>query len=342
MTAGRRLGLGTFALCATVLCALADDTAKSPAPAPEQSEIAPLASRAMLLGAAYAGARIVVVGERGNILLSDDQGASWRQVPAPTLSTLTAVYFADSSHGCAVGHDQVILRTEDAGEHWTRTHVDVTAAGPLLDVYFRDVDHGFAVGAYSAFFTTADGGRSWQAQTFAPVATKPAPGRKPAATAADDEGMQYHLNAISAASNGKLYIAAEAGHIYRSDDGGATWLTLPSPYEGSFFGALPLDGDALLAFGLRGHLYRSENAGANWTEIATDVHTMLTSGVRLAHDGVAVTGLAGVLLVSGDGGHTFRLEQQAERKGMSKGVVVGERLLTVGENGVKLRELTGK
>jgi photosystem II stability/assembly factor-like uncharacterized protein len=235
----------------------------------------------------------------------------------------------------------VILRTEDAGEHWTRTHVDVTAAGPLLDVYFRDVDHGLAVGAYSAYFTSADGGRSWQAQTFAPVATKPAPGRKPAA-AADDEGMQYHLNAISAAANGKLYIAAEAGHMYRSDDGGATWLTLPSPYEGSFFGALPLEGDALLAFGLRGHLYRSENAGANWTEIATDVHTMLTSGVRLPHDGVSVTGLAGVLLVSGDGGRTFRLAQQADRKGMSKGIVVGERLLTVGENGVKLRELTGK
>lgn len=347
MTAARRLGLGAFAFCATVLCALADDTATSsafPASAPpgEQAEIAPLASRAMLLGAAYAGSRIVIVGERGNILLSDDQGANWRQVPAPTLSTLTAVYFADSTHGCAVGHDQVILRTEDAGEHWTRTHVDVTAAGPLLDVYFGDVDHGFAVGAYSAYFTSADGGRSWQGQTFAPVAMKPAAGRKPAAAAADDEGMQYHLNAIAAASNGKLYIAAEAGHIFRSDDGGATWLTLPSPYEGSFFGALPLDGDTLLAFGLRGHLYRSEDAGANWTEIATDVHTMLTSGARLPHDGVAVTGLAGVLLVSGDGGRTFRLEQQADRKGMSKGVLVGERLLTVGENGANLRELTGK
>jgi photosystem II stability/assembly factor-like uncharacterized protein len=350
VTAAGRLGLGTFALCATALCALADETAKTAA-APalatpqEQSEIAPLASRSMLLGAAYAGARIVVVGERGNILLSDDQGESWRQVPAPTLSTLTAVYFADSSHGCAVGHDQVILRTEDAGEHWTRTHVDVTAAGPLLDVYLRDVDHGLAVGAYSAYFTSADGGRSWQAQTFAPVAMKPAPARRPAAggdTAADEESMQYHLNAISAASSGKLYIAAEAGHIYRSDDGGNTWLTLPSPYEGSFFGVLPLDGDALLAFGLRGHLYRSENAGVNWTEIATGVHTMLTGGVRLPRDGVAVTGLAGVLLVSGDDGHTFRLEQQADRKGMSKGVVVGERLLTVGENGAKLRELTGK
>ncbi len=28
---------------------------------------------------------------------------------------------------------------------------------------------------------------------------------------------------------------------YRSDDGGATWIELPSPYGGSFFGVLPLE-----------------------------------------------------------------------------------------------------
>jgi len=318
--------------------AVAQSTGQQPA---EQAEIAPLASRSMLLGAAYAGRRIVVVGQRGDILVSDDQGASWRQVPVPTLSTLTAVTFADPNHGWAVGHDQVILRTEDAGEHWTRTHFNVAAEGPLLDVHFRDVDHGIAIGAYSAYLTTADGGRSWQSQSFAPVANS-AGGKVRAATAsADDEGMQYHLNALAYASNGKFYIAAEAGHLYRSDDDGVTWVTLPSPYEGSFFGVLPLDGDALLAFGLRGHLYRSENAGAAWTEIATGVKSMLTSAVRLPHDGVAVTGLAGIVLVSADGGHSFQLERQPDRKGMSDALVVGDRLLTVGENGVKLLALTG-
>ena len=125
----------------------------------------------------------------------------------------------------------------------------------------------------------------------------------------------------------------------RSDDSGTTWLTLPSPYEGSFFGLMPLEGDAVLAFGMRGHLYRSENAGQDWTEIPTGVLATLTSAVRLPDGGIAITGLAGVLLVSSDGGHTFHVEQQPDRKGMSAALPVDGKLLTVGEGGVALRPL---
>jgi photosystem II stability/assembly factor-like uncharacterized protein len=338
-----------LALLVALACAFADQTPQSPAPVPassavaEAAEIAPLASRSLLLDIAAAGSRIVVVGERGQVLLSDDQGASWRQPETPTRSSLTAVHFADASHGWAVGHDEVILRTEDGGEHWARVHFEPKASQPLLDVWFRDADRGIAVGAYSALFTSADGGRSWQSQAFSPV-LKPPP-RHPQATRplpaadVDDAGTQFHLNAIGAAASGKLYIAAESGHLYRSDDGGATWLTLSSPYEGSFFGVLPLDGDSVLAFGMRGHLFRSDNAGDSWTQIKTDATAMLTSGVRLPNDVVAITGLAGVLLVSKDGGHTFSVQQQADRLGMSSALLVDGRFITVGEGGVLLRPL---
>ena len=343
--AARRVSFGTAALCAALGCAADSQPGAATEPAAEQSEIAPLASKALLLDVAYADRRIVVVGERGIILLSDDQAKSWRQAPAPTLSSLTAVYFADATHGWAVGQDEVILRSDDGGEHWTRTHFNPDAQQPLLDVWFADADHGIAVGAYNAYHVSADGGRTWVPQPFAPIVAKgkdvkPA---KPVAAADElgdgSEGVQYHLNGIAAAAPPRLYLAAESGHLYRSDDTGVTWTTLPSPYEGSFFGLLPLDGDAVLAFGMRGHLYRSENAGADWTEIPTGTLAMLTSAVRLPDGGVALTGLAGVLLVSTDGAHTFKVEQQADRKGMSSAVLVGDQLLTVGEGGVLLRPL---
>jgi len=358
--AARRLSLGTAALCAALGWVFAAESppgagaspaAVAPAaeqPASEQSEMAPLATKALLLDAAYAGTRIVLVGERGQVLLSDDQARTWRQAPTPTLSLLTAVYFVDARHGWAVGHDEVILRTDDGGEHWTRTHFRPEAQQPLLDVWFADAERGIAVGAYSAYYVSADGGRTWAAQAFAPAAApvkdgKSAQPAKPVAPAddlgEDEEGVQYHLNGIAAAVPPRLYLAAEAGHLYRSDDGGASWTTLSSPYEGSFFGMLPLDGDAVLAFGMRGHLFRSENAGAEWTEVPTDTLAMLTSAVRLPNGGVAITGLAGVLLVSTDGAHTFRVEQQADRKGMSSALLVGDQLLTVGEGGVLLRPL---
>ena len=44
---------------------------------------------------------------------------------------------------------------------------------------------------------------------------------------------------------------------------------------------------------------------------------MLTDGIAINDLRVIISGLAGVLLVSGDGGETFRLTQQDDRKGLS-------------------------
>ncbi len=95
--------------------------------------------------------------------------------------------------------------------------------------------------------------------------------------------------------------------VYRSDDGGETWAELPSPYEGSFFGVLPLDDDALLLFGLRGHLFRSEDAGETWTrDRDRDRRRCSPTASRSTTARWSWSGLAGVVLVSGDGGRTLR------------------------------------
>jgi photosystem II stability/assembly factor-like uncharacterized protein len=311
-------------------------------PAAEYSVIAPLAPRSLLLDAVKAGDRIVVVGERGHVLLSDDQGANWRQAKVPTRATLTAVYFVDAQNGWAVGHDEVIVRTADGGETWTRVHAAPEKEQPLLDVWFNDAQTGFAIGAYGTILASSDGGASWAQRSFEPQPLVPV--AKPAQrAAADDEYLDegsvsdMHLNAVARAANGKLYLAAESGHVFRSDDAGQSWLELPSPYEGSFFGVLPLDGASLLLFGLRGHLYRSDDAGAQWREISTGTVAMLTNGLRVGADTIVITGLAGTLLISHDGGTTFALEQQGDRKGIAAALPIdGGRLVTVGEGGIKV------
>jgi photosystem II stability/assembly factor-like uncharacterized protein len=292
-----------------------DDAAAKPA------EIEPLAATSLLLDLAMAGKRIVAVGERGHVLLSDDQGASWRQAKAvPTRAMLTAVYFADGEYGWAVGHDETIINTVDGGETWTLSHFAPEAQQPLLDLWFANRVSGIAVGAYGAYFTTNDGGRHWTATKFAPppaTLSKATLSKEGASPLQEGElPPDYHLNRIVGVGN-RLYIAAEGGQLYRSDDRGATWRVLPSPYEGSFFGLVPIRGEGLLAFGLRGHLYRSADAGATWTELASHTTAMLTDGVAINDLRVVIGGLAGVLLVSGDAGETFRLTQQEDRKGIS-------------------------
>ena len=97
-----------------------------------------LAPQSLLLDGASAGARLVVVGERGHVLVSADGGASWQQARVPVRSLLTAVHMHDARIGWAVGHDAVILRTGDGGMTWRVAHYAPKEERPLLDVWFRD------------------------------------------------------------------------------------------------------------------------------------------------------------------------------------------------------------
>jgi photosystem II stability/assembly factor-like uncharacterized protein len=291
---------------------------------------APLAGRSLLLDVARAGDRLVAVGERGHVLLSDDGGVSWRQARAvPARSLLTAVWFVDARRGWAVGHDELILATGDGGETWQRSHYAPESQQPLLDVWFADAATGVAVGAYGAYFATADGGASWTRRAFDAA---PAPGAPPPSE--DDEfAPDYHLNAVGGDGT-RWWIAAEAGQIYRSDDAGATWRTLPSPYAGSLFGLLPLGGESLLVFGLRGHLFRSDDGGATWQQGAGTGTAMLTDAVRVADGALVSVGLAGTVLRSADAGRTWSAAIEDDRRGLTGVVVAADgSLVAVGEGG---------
>src|SRR3977135_3294331 len=70
-----------------------------------------LAASSPLFAIARAGTRLVAVGQRGHVLLSDDDGTSWRQAAVPVSVDLTAVHFASPQRGWAVGHDGAILHS---------------------------------------------------------------------------------------------------------------------------------------------------------------------------------------------------------------------------------------
>jgi photosystem II stability/assembly factor-like uncharacterized protein len=329
-----------------MLVAGATLAASTPPPAPRLDAdpgavLVPLASRSLLLDVdVVPGVGLVAVGERGHVLLSRDAGASWQQKRTPTRATLTAVYFADAKHGWAVGHDEVILRTTDGGETWMRTHYDPERQSPLLDVWFANANEGLAIGAFATVYRTTDGGATWTRAEFAPAAL-PAPAAKPGsageadAMAADEGVTEPHLNAIVRGADGRLYVGAEAGHLYRSDDGGATWRQLASPYEGSFFGLVPLDDASVLAFGLRGHLFRTDDGGATWQRLDSGTESLLAGGTRLEDGTIVIVGLAGTVLVSTDGGRTFRRHQEPDRKAFAAVAQAANGVVVVGEAGVR-------
>ncbi len=241
----------------------------------------------MVMSAAQAGSARVAVGERGRIFRQEAAAQPWRGVKSPTESTLTRVRFLDDKLGLAVGHDQLILRTEDGGKTWQQVLSDPAAETPLFDVILLDAGRAIAVGAYGLFLESGDGGRTWAPRFILP------------------EGEDRHLNAIARLEDGTLIIAGEAGTILRSADAGATWSKSATPYEGSYFGVQPLGGKQVVVYGMRGKLMRSDDNGATFSEVTHPVATSLF-GSALSDDGrLLVVGQNGELLISRDGAQTF-------------------------------------
>lgn len=275
-----------------------------------------LAINSLLLDAAQQSGLMVAVGERGHILYSTDAGHNWEQADVPTRVLLTGVHLHDNTLGWAVGHDATILRTRDGAKTWQVVYSNLEEQAPLLDVWFKDQQHGFAIGAYGLFMFTQDGGQTWQQKWIS-------------------EEDDFHLNHIATMEDGTLLIAAEAGVAYRSDDEGETWLPLPSPYHGSFFGSLPTSVSSLFLFGLRGNLFTSNDKGETWTNVNTDTTAMLTAGLKSKHGHCYVSGLSGILLVAPQcDGSKIRQQQLPNRHGISAMLEGDDALILVGESGI--------
>jgi photosystem II stability/assembly factor-like uncharacterized protein len=252
---------------------------------PSNLSAAASSAHALLLDGAIAGSSVVAVGERGTIARSTDSGRTWSPAKSPTLAALTAVSFADAQHGWAVGHDALILTSNDGGLSWTKQWQGENLADSFLDVIALDAAHVIAVGAYGLVEVSTDGGKSWMRQKVV----------------AED----YHLNRISRGPTGTLFIAGEHGTLLRSTDGGAHWSALRVDYEGSFYGIVPIDGRTLLAHGLRGRVFRSEDGGISWTEISTKRTELMACGAVLGAGRIVLGGNARAILVSGDAGRSF-------------------------------------
>lgn len=252
-----------------------------------------------ILGSTRAGDRIVAVGARGMVLLSDDNGRSWRQAQeVPVRSALNAVVFANAKSGWAVGHNGVILSTTDGGEHWALQRFDDTTDQPLFSVNFTDDKRGVAVGLWSLVLVTSNGGSTWN-----PVKLPAPPG-----------GGKTDRNLLRVFSDrdGTLYVAAERGTVLRSKDGGTTWTYHDTGYKGSFWtGAVAAEGEVYVA-GLRGSLYRSSDHGNTWQAVPSGTKSSLTD-IASNGDGVTAVGLDGAITHSADRGATFKATQRKDR-----------------------------
>jgi photosystem II stability/assembly factor-like uncharacterized protein len=316
-----------------------------PAALDQPALLSPRASHALLLGLAMAGKRLVAVGERGVVLLSDDGGRQWRQARlVPASVTLTAVRFASATSGWAVGHLGVILHSLDGGETWQRQMDGVRAAAlmraaadrlpagedraaavdnadqlvrdgadkPFLDV-MAEGDRILAVGAYGLAVRSEDGGHTWAA----------------ADDLADPKALHVYALCRSADS---LIAAGEQGYLAMGRQGEPLHV-VRTPHDGTFFGVAALPTGSIVAFGLGGALVRSDDGGARWALEPTGLSGAITRALVLRDGRVLLASGNGELAVGDGAGRTFRSVPMAVQVPITDMLEDGETLIVTGPTG---------
>lgn len=285
-----------------------------------------LGKSSALLSVTRAGKRLVAVGERGIVLLSDDSGSSWRQASVPVSESLTNVRFVNERQGWAIGHSGIILHSADGGQTWQRQldgrkaadlcltlarqvgeHAkagDARAKGlladaerlvadgpdkPFLDLWFKDANEGFVVGAYGLILGTSDGGQTWQSWQDR-----------------IDNPRGHHFYAISVVGD-DILIAGEQGALFHSTNRGNSFDEVKTPYAGTYFGVRHLADGGVLAYGLRGSIYRSTSGLKDWQKVASGADSTLNGGASLDDGSLLLVDQSGHLLRSKDGGRSFQI-----------------------------------
>ncbi|WP_081667917.1 YCF48-related protein [Metapseudomonas resinovorans] len=281
--------------------------------------------RAMLFAITRAGERLVAVGEHGIVTLSDDGGQTWRSASVPVDVNLTGVAFADVQNGWVIGQMGVVLHSSDGGESWQKQLDGASAAKlllkqaqqqsatldqaereellyraeglvadgpdkPFLDLLVEDRNTVTVVGAFNLALRSTDGGVSWEG--YSQQLDNP-------------NGM--HVYALKKV-DGKLMAAGEQGLLLRSDHAGGMLGAESSPYDGSYFGLLPMNHHHVLAYGLRGNAYVSGDAGSTWqrSEVPGSNSATFNAALQRSNGDVLLLDQSGRIHLSRDQGRDFR------------------------------------
>ncbi|MFZ3282838.1 WD40/YVTN/BNR-like repeat-containing protein [Pseudomonas sp.] len=295
------------------------------------SAMTPRALQSPLSDVQSVGDRQVMVGASGHILLRDANGqVQQAQVPVDLL--LTAVQFVDADHGWAVGHDGVVLHSNDGGHTW-RKQLDGRQINPLLvkaaeadvarveqavdaapdderlataldNAHFAMDDAQAATDAGPArpllglWFRNAHEG--WVVGAYGLLLKTVDGGATWEVVSGLDNPDRLHLNSVLGLADGSLLVAGEAGRLYRSGDGGTHWDAARQPTDASIYSLAELKNGDVMAAGFGGTLLVSHDHGATWTARQLPLKTSLYGIKQLSSGAVVVAGQAGSLQFSED------------------------------------------
>jgi len=332
----------------------------------------PRSLHSLLLDITLAGNRLVAVGEKGHILYSDNQGTDWKQAQVPVQVTLTATHFPTPKLGWAVGHDGVILHSNDGGETWYK-QLDGHQTGSLMALAAKNrvaqLAEAIAQGRengrdINALVEARDNAEMALEEAQTEIADGPnrpfldvwfhsdqvgyASGAFGYLFRTTDGGENWqdislqinnperlHLYSIQGWDDGTLMVVGEFGLAQRSEDAGDSWEVVNLGYEGTLFSVRRgLDPNGAFIVGLRSNSFYSDDRGRSWQPQALPQGPSLL-GLDSSGNRAVMVGLAGIIVELRPDNTDYRYLSRGNRVNLSSVAVVDDRLMiAVGEVGV--------
>lgn len=264
-------------------------------------------------------------GDGGRIFRTTDSGNSWVEV-ASSGPWLHGVSFATPTDGFAVGNDNTLLHTVDAGLTWNPeplagvppglglTSLDCADASTCL---IAEESGGRLVRTTDAGATGAAVSPSSQpinAAAFASANRAVAVGADGATVVSNDGGQTWarvgggiagtDFRRLRATSPLLANSGGANGVLARTQDGGATWTTVGVPTTGVVLDASFPNPDLGFAIDSSGGAFKTVNGGASWQILDPGASAGLAGVLALDPNSVLLIGPRGVRR-SVDGGTSF-------------------------------------
>ncbi len=234
---------------------------------------------------------IYVGGDGSGVFRSSDGGSSWNAIGLPG-RTVTAIavdptnpsrIFAGTgcNWGCSI---EGLYRTEDGGATWTEVNAGLPAGVPINALLAR-ADGSIFAGSAGAY-RSLDHGQTWQQVGGSNM----------------NQQILCFLNPSGSPST--IYAGSAHGGMYRSTDGGASWVLINHGLEGQVPGvntAVPaMAADPAMPLRIYAGVntlgvYRSDDGGNNWYPATTGFTNPLIRALTAdpAHSGVLLAGTYG-------------------------------------------------
>lgn len=255
---------------------------------------------------------IVVSGNEGVLLSSEDQGASWTRQASPADASFLAMSTCPDDTFVALTFDNTVWHSDAEAGQWT-AHA-LPSQEQMLTIACAPDGGWWTAGSFTTIQYSSDQGQSWDETSlyedaiinnlqFINDEQAIATGEYGMVIRTDDGGLnwdlagsapdEFYIHASHFKSADEGWIGGLNGFIYHTTDGGQSWQQTPAATNAPVFGFIA--GDAAL-YALADNATILQFQGGSWHKISeSDQPLYLRAGLFLPDQRLLVAGGRGLL-----------------------------------------------